>query len=162
MERSRIYRRNKTVGMIMLCAVWGILIAGLIIINVSINSLAESLGIERGSLRIFLNILVIIAFIIATIYYVVSWDKIAIYATDDALVVQRFFSKKRYSFRDITSIEVRQGYVGAKYNYGTINVRFQSSEPDFTMALVENAHELSRDIKSMSTASKQSVRVLQD
>lgn len=160
MESAKIYRRNKQVGVIILAIIWGVLIAGLIIINVTLNKLADSLGIERGSLRLILNMLVILAFAIATIYYVISWDKIALYVRDDALVVQKFFSKKRMSFRNITSVEVRQGFIGNKYNYGTIVISFQSSEPNFSMALIENAHELSKEIKSRSTISSQSVRVV--
>ncbi len=159
MPSQVVYKRNKKAASAVLGVILVLLLVCLIIINLALSYLANMVGIERGLLGVLLNLLILVAFGLGAIYYHYSMSKLALYVSDDSFVVQNMFSKKRYALSNLTSVEVKQGPIGNKYNFGTLVANFNSSELPLTIHMLENPQNLSREVKRMSKISSQTVQV---
>ncbi len=162
MNNKLIYKRNKQVGMVVLGILWVLLIACLILLNVLLKSLASALGIGETNLRLILNLATLTILGIATMYYVLAWDKVSIELTNDSVVLSKSMIKKMIAYTNISSVIVQQNRLGKIHNFGTIQINFSTGENPLIVHTIENINELSSHIKERSTTSKQTVKIARD
>jgi len=147
MAKDIVFRKSAVAAWVFITTCWVLLVIIGIFFNLILKDIVDLLNIQPSGFRAILNLFIILLFLVATLTYLLKWNKTKYKISGEGLIIDSKNKVKSIRLASVSSVKIRQSRLGKNLGYGDVDVYLYNNEPKLTIKNIEDPFEVVEQIK---------------